>query len=219
MFGGEFRVEDLVLTPEAVVELDSVRPKKRRRKPLNEAFVQIPLRFLAAAVTAVGAKQIAVIAAIFYPPRGEGEKIAITAKFLEKLGVEDSRVRTTVLRRLERAGLISVDWSERASPVVTILMSPTAPDIDIGPFAELMAKAIKARPPDRRGSWWRPQELLEGAQKWHPDPIPDWWPKTTKELCDLIRAHGLGRVIRHNGKRWAVLKPRKTQPNQPNQRT
>jgi hypothetical protein len=215
----EFNLADYQLLPEEAQDLYRIKPQKRRRSHRQlELFTQIPNRYLVEGVRALNNKQMAVFCAIFFLARFGDEHIVLTADALRKFGVDDMRVRTITLKRLEEAGLITVDWSIRAAPVVMLTLGRQLLSDDQCYFRGLMADAALAPSgrDDRPKGWWKTDELLPWLQENKPDTPCSWWPKTERQLCQLVRTLKTGRIVRRNGLRWVAQFVPRTKPQSEN---
>jgi hypothetical protein len=97
----------------------TTKPKREAKRLAG--FVKVPWAWAnALASNDVGGNVWAVACHIIYETwRANGQPIKVPNGMLGRLGVSpDAKVRA--LRKLERLGLVSVEWRPRKSPVVTI---------------------------------------------------------------------------------------------------
>jgi hypothetical protein len=99
---------------------------------------------------------------------------------------------------LEAAGLVRVDRSDRAGPVVELL--DIAPCLPPG-FAERLAELV----PKARNGMLPPKQVLAAVPR--PAAYDGPWPASTTELIRTLRAVNAGHVVRRAGRNWIVLAP------------
>ena len=99
----------------------SKRRRQRKSKGRGSRFVRgpIPLLWLSRAC-GLGGKTGQVVLAIWYARGLNGEPVALTSTLLATFGVTPKTGRC-VLRRLEAAGLVSVERRSGRSPRVTVI--------------------------------------------------------------------------------------------------
>ena len=104
------RIEVETLNPDPV-------PVRRRPKP---SFVQIPLELAARAAKATGGQRMLAWMLILHRCWKEKTKtVPVTNNMLHEYGI-DRKVKVRALRQLETAGLITVEWRDRKSTIVTV---------------------------------------------------------------------------------------------------
>ena len=91
-------------------------PRKHRKEDL---FAKVPLGWAAEAAKATKAPEILVFVDLLYRAwKEKGKSFMMPNGWLKKNGV-DRRVKYRVLRNLEAAKLIKVDWQTGKNPLVT----------------------------------------------------------------------------------------------------
>ena len=98
-------------------ELEARAPVKHKK---TEPFAMIPLNEAAKAFTAVNCPKALVYLWLVCQARTTGKNtIAIPNGALIKYGVS-RKIKYLALRQLEEAGLITVEWRQRKTPMVTL---------------------------------------------------------------------------------------------------
>ena len=100
-------------------ELEAAAPVKRKRKV--EPFVQIPLWWLEAAAKATRSPTTLVLAELWRLRwKTKRATFPLPNARLRRLGV-DRKAKVRDLAKLERAGLIALEWKHGKTPVVTLI--------------------------------------------------------------------------------------------------
>ena len=96
----------------------TAKPKRERRR--DEGFVKTPWVHIKALAPHTTDKAWPVLMHILYEAwRNKGGPIKLPNGMLKRLGVSrDSK--HLALRKLERIGVISVEWRDRKSPIITL---------------------------------------------------------------------------------------------------
>jgi hypothetical protein len=89
----------------------------------SNAFVKVPLGLaLAAAKATPTSKGLLVWLLIVYRCWKEHQlTVTVTNEMVRKFGI-NRKAKTRALRNLERGGLITVEWRERKTPIVTLVV-------------------------------------------------------------------------------------------------
>jgi hypothetical protein len=114
--------ENCKLPPEMAAELAKAKPKRHNKAPKRtEPFLQIPHKALVAGGRAgAGGRQLLVWLYIHHRVWADKRNtVTIGNQTLSSWGVT-RRVKYAALRKLEAAGLISVEWRENRNPLVTL---------------------------------------------------------------------------------------------------
>lgn len=103
------------------IEAPPAAPPARKLRPrATEPFVLVSVKQLKRGAEACGGQRLLVWLYILYKAKLRSENTVLIAnKTLAGWGVS-RHAKTRALRELEAAGLISVEWRERRSPVVTV---------------------------------------------------------------------------------------------------
>jgi hypothetical protein len=108
------------LSPEMADELAKATPKRSKQPKRTEPFLLITLQDIVTGGKALRDRRLLVWLYIKYRAWKESSNtVAIGNRNLQSWGVSPW-TKCRALRDFERAGLISVDWRERTSPVVTL---------------------------------------------------------------------------------------------------
>ena len=112
----------------AVQELDTGMPPKRQKKK-DELFAQVPRSLAAKMAEATKAPEVSIcVELVFRAWKAKGKSFTMPSKWLAENGVRrDAKCR--VLRDLEAAGLIKVEWTPRKSPLITPVRWPRIPSV------------------------------------------------------------------------------------------
>jgi hypothetical protein len=101
-----------------LAELETRAPVKRAKK--EDVFVTIPLWFAAVAAEATRSPALLVVVYVLYCGwKAKGQSFVLPNGWLERRAVT-RWVKCRALRKLEEAGLITVEWRGRKSPRITI---------------------------------------------------------------------------------------------------
>jgi hypothetical protein len=91
------------------------------RKRASEPFVQVPLWWIELAAKATKSPTtIVLIELLRLRWKTQRSTFPVPSSRLEKLGVS-RKIKCRVLRDLERRHVISVEWSSRKTPIVTLI--------------------------------------------------------------------------------------------------
>jgi hypothetical protein len=106
----------------AVEDLDpETPPKRRRRARLEKTWAPVPHERGIELAKRVGEPAFAVFLVLqhvcFYE---KSRRVKLTNDLLQQFGIT-SQSKTRGLRKLERAGVVHVEWRNKASPMVTHL--------------------------------------------------------------------------------------------------
>jgi hypothetical protein len=119
-----FEPEALRLAPELAAQIGKRSSGKwsSRQSDRTEPFLQIPHKAIVAGSEVLrGTKQFLVWLYLFHRVWADKcSTVALANQTLSKWGV-GRREKYKALRQLETAGLISVEWRKRRSPLVTLL--------------------------------------------------------------------------------------------------
>ncbi len=194
--------------PEEVVQasLAARAEKAKGRKPPQDKmkgdFVQVPLPWAYWALDALSStSQTKALLRLLYrlwkkrkSPAKFAESVKLTAEDMDACGVS-ADVRNRMLRRLERAGLASVQSDGQEGPVVTLFLSrePATPEWDA---LEAAIEEVAAGASNK----WRPRDLLAAIRP--PDGFAGAWPKTEQQLTVTLRRHRPGSVRRQKGETY-----------------
>jgi hypothetical protein len=122
--GGAFKLEDYLVPTEMVAELQRKQKKPELkdagRIKRTDAFAIIPLWWAARAVEDAGVPVNLLVCAdlVYRAWRAKGKSFVMPNR-----GGVPRKIKICTLRGLERAGLISVEWRPRKSPIVTLAVS------------------------------------------------------------------------------------------------
>jgi hypothetical protein len=101
-----------------LAELHAAAPAKRKKV---EAFAMIELDMAAKACAAVNCQKAMVYVWLVHQARKTGNStVAVPNGALAKYGIS-RKIKYLALQQLEEAGLITVEWRLRKTPVVTLL--------------------------------------------------------------------------------------------------
>jgi hypothetical protein len=118
-----FDPERFNLPPEVVAELAKAKPKRHGKRPKRTApFLQVPHAAIVAGSQVLrGSKQFLVWLYVFHRVWSDKNQTVVVAnQTLDCWGVR-RKEKYKALRLLEEAGLVSVQWRARRSPLVTLL--------------------------------------------------------------------------------------------------
>lgn len=102
-----------------LAELHAAAPAKRKKV---ESFVKVPLWWIAEAAKATKTPAALVCVYLLRASwQAKSATFAVPNQWLKRNGVSP-KVKRRVLRSLEAAGLITVEWPSRKSPVVTLVL-------------------------------------------------------------------------------------------------
>ena len=122
-----FDLAKLKLTPEQITKLapfqKQPKPKPQLPRPRRQAgtrFIQLPYERALAAAGRLGNVPMAVLVEIAYLAfKAHGKPVPLANRALRTAGVGHHEVKVRALRRLERAGLVTVVWRGKGkSPLV-----------------------------------------------------------------------------------------------------
>jgi hypothetical protein len=119
---GAFKLEDYVIQNADLEQLvrNQKAPKTAAKTRRTDAFAIVPLWWAARAVEDAGVPvNFMVCVDLVYRAWKAGEKPFIMPN---RKGV-DHKTKARTLRGLERAGLITVEWRPRKSPIITLTVS------------------------------------------------------------------------------------------------
>jgi hypothetical protein len=118
-----FNPEALRLPADVAAKLAAGSAKKlagQSKRPRRELFLQVPHKALVAGSKVLGGKRLLVWLYIHHRIWADkATTVAVGNKTLGEWGVS-RKMKYTALRRLEDAGLVSISWRKRLSPLVTI---------------------------------------------------------------------------------------------------
>jgi hypothetical protein len=98
----------------------AARRTSARRPKEEDNFAIVPLWAAAVAAEATRSPALLVLAYILHLTRKTGRRDCTLANgWLEKRGVS-RQAKVRILRRFETCGLISVNWRQRKSPIITV---------------------------------------------------------------------------------------------------
>src|SRR5262249_24053057 len=117
-----FDPENLKLSPEVAADLAKAEPKRTGKRPRRtEPFLQIPHKAIMAGAKVLGGGRLLVWLYIHHRVWSDKSRtVAIGNIALRSWGV-NQMTKLRALRDLEVAGLVSVQWRDRKSPLVTVL--------------------------------------------------------------------------------------------------
>jgi DNA-binding HxlR family transcriptional regulator len=142
------------------------------------------------------ASETAVVLGIFHRMGFSGTTVEVTAEIMRRRGVS-SKTRNRTLRKLEAAGLISVEWRKVAAPRVTVhLDAEPRRDADL---QAALGQVVASTGIDR----FRPAALLSHL-KAQPD-YPATAPQNVTQLLDKIRQIDPRWVGIRRGYQWVFL--------------
>ena len=118
-----FDPEALRLPAGVVAKLATAAAKKsagKSKRPRRELFLQVPHKALVAGSKVLGGKRLLVWLYIHHRMWADkATTVTIGNKTLSEWGV-NRKMKYSALRKLEEAGLVSISWRERLSPLVTV---------------------------------------------------------------------------------------------------
>ena len=118
-----FDPEALRLPADVVAKLATAAAKKsagKSKRPRRELFLQVPHKALVAGSKVLGGKRLLVWLYIHHRMWADkATTVTIGNKTLSEWGV-NRKMKYSALRKLEEAGLVSISWRERLSPLVTV---------------------------------------------------------------------------------------------------
>ena len=118
-----FDPERFQLPPDVAAELAKAAPKRREKRPRRtEPFLQVPHKALVSGGNVLrGTKQFLVWLYIHHRVWADKQNtVAVANQTLGAWGV-GRKEKMKALRLLEQAGLVTIQWRERKSPLVTLL--------------------------------------------------------------------------------------------------
>jgi hypothetical protein len=119
----DFDPSNFKLPPEMAADLAKAASKRHGERPRRiEPFLQVPHKALVAGSAVLrSSKQFLVWLYVFHRVWSDKNNTVVVAnQTLNSWGVSRDQ-KTQALRLLEEAGLITVQWRERRSPLVTLL--------------------------------------------------------------------------------------------------
>jgi hypothetical protein len=117
----DFDLEAYRLPPDTVIT--KVTPKRIAKR--REQFVMVPMSLVDTMTKGVRDKTYPVILHLLHEScfKAHGKPVKVTNEFLTGLGISRS-AKNDALRKLEKLGVISVEWRGRKSPVVKVKVPP-----------------------------------------------------------------------------------------------
>jgi hypothetical protein len=104
------------------VETLDTGPSKKIRRKRQDTFAMVPLQWIVKASAAAESPSTVVLVWLLYRFwQCTGLQFDIPNAALADMGVS-RKVKYRILRQLEKAGLITVKWRPRKSPLVTIIV-------------------------------------------------------------------------------------------------
>jgi hypothetical protein len=101
-----------------LAELHAAAPKRKRRV---RSYAKVPLELAARAAAAIGDRRLFVWIWLLHRTWQRGSlTVVVSSAALRKFGVSRD-VKRHVLKQLEAAGLIQVEWRPHRNPVVTVI--------------------------------------------------------------------------------------------------
>ena len=97
---------------------------RRRQQRTSETFAKVPLAWAAKAAKATNTRKALVWIKLIYTTwRAKGEPVALS---VGRVGSISRQTKCRALRELEAAGLVTVVWRGRKTPLVSVKLRPDA---------------------------------------------------------------------------------------------
>lgn len=101
-------------------EVETLNPDAPAAKRSKQFFIRVPLDLIGLAAKATGGQRLLVWQLILHRCwREQAQTVPVTNAMVLKYGISPD-VKVRALRQLAEAGLITVEWRDRKTPIVTV---------------------------------------------------------------------------------------------------
>jgi hypothetical protein len=174
------------------------RPRRRH----GGRFAQAPkpwINDVAKLLGSVGELEV-VLEVLFLGRFNDGQRVAVTAAAMRDIGLTPW-VRNQTLRKLEAAGVATIERRSHAGPLVTLL-TDRKPELA---WRDALERALIGIVRRTDICWWRPVDLLGELER--PAGYAGEWPTNTRRLRTMLRRLQPDSVVRRGGLGWFYLLP------------